>query len=605
MGSSLTKYCLQELTDYLEFERLCNDLMSLEGYPSIEPLGGFSDKGRDAIHIGIGDKTTIFAYSVREDWRAKLSEDANKIKKHDHKCDNLVFITTSDFSSGERDEAINTIKNDYGWKLDLYGCERLRMLLDVKHPQIKNIHPQIFPPEFLQAQENIQQVSYGEYLFISSVIEDSPFSDWLIRKLTAAGYAVWHERLNLLGGEIYPNDVDEVIKNKTFRMIALYSNNSLQNLEVMRQRTLALSIGREQKANFVIPINVDGIDFNQLDNVTKLLNFIPFESNWAFGLQQLLKKLESINCPQPLADGRSSAVEMVPENDVISLEAEPLYSNCLQIETIPRNIVFFKANQEIPRDAWSKLRHQWAFRKTGNLFLSFQFPPEEIANQLEINQVGTAPWTRMTQIEGINSKNLVSELLKKSLYVKSHEKGLKFCNESKLDYFPSGLFDGERLYFTRPDNSRTFVKVAGQRKYITGEYYQYNLAPTFYIDQNLFGDFTLLIGTRIRLTDVNGVVLASRTAISRRKHLCKYWWNREWFNRFLAICEFLSADGEITIGHHTNQKIAIKATPMQVVAPIGINEDEIENLAYYRNEYLTSISDGGLDDSNLEGLDNA
>jgi hypothetical protein len=38
-------------------------------------LGGFSDKGRDAIHVSrFSGEITIFAYSVREDWNKKLNE---------------------------------------------------------------------------------------------------------------------------------------------------------------------------------------------------------------------------------------------------------------------------------------------------------------------------------------------------------------------------------------------------------------------------------------------------------------------------------------------------------------------------------------------------
>lgn len=152
MGSNVTIYCLKNITDYFEFERLCHDLMSLEGYSSIEPLGGFSDKGRDAIHVSRSDETTIFAYSVREDWRAKLAEDASKISKHGHTCDQLVFVTTARFTAGERDEAVDFIRDECGWKLELYGVERLRILLDVQHPRVKEIHPQIFPPQLLTFQ---------------------------------------------------------------------------------------------------------------------------------------------------------------------------------------------------------------------------------------------------------------------------------------------------------------------------------------------------------------------------------------------------------------------------------------------------------------------
>jgi hypothetical protein len=33
-------YCLEHITDYDQFERLCHDLMVLEGRDNLEPLGG-------------------------------------------------------------------------------------------------------------------------------------------------------------------------------------------------------------------------------------------------------------------------------------------------------------------------------------------------------------------------------------------------------------------------------------------------------------------------------------------------------------------------------------------------------------------------------------
>ena len=170
MSANPTIYCLEEVTDYLEFERLCHDLMSLKGYDSIEPLGGFNDKGRDAIHVNKSNVTTIFAYSVREDWRAKLAEDAEKVYKHQHKCDEFVFITTAKFTAYQRDEAVVNIKNEFGWQLQLYGVERLRILLEVDHPQIKERYPGIFPPELLAIQDRINDSTNRDYLFISFLL---------------------------------------------------------------------------------------------------------------------------------------------------------------------------------------------------------------------------------------------------------------------------------------------------------------------------------------------------------------------------------------------------------------------------------------------------
>ena len=192
-----TKYCLQELTDYIGFESLCHDLMALEGYPKIEPLGGFSDKGRDALHIDNSGKVTIFAYSVREDWRAKLAEDVAKIKKHGHECDEIVFLSTSDFTAHQRDEAVISVKDDYGWGLKLYGLERLRILLDSKHPHIKQNHPAIFPPVFLKSAAAFQTLT-KDHLLVVSADNDSVFAEWLARRLTVEGYAVWCRSIRAL-----------------------------------------------------------------------------------------------------------------------------------------------------------------------------------------------------------------------------------------------------------------------------------------------------------------------------------------------------------------------------------------------------------------------
>ena len=51
-------------------------------------------------------------------------------------------------------------------------------------------------------------VSGTDHLFISYATENTVFADWLARKLMSEGYKVWYDRLNLLGGESYPANID-------------------------------------------------------------------------------------------------------------------------------------------------------------------------------------------------------------------------------------------------------------------------------------------------------------------------------------------------------------------------------------------------------------
>lgn len=139
-------YCLDHVTDYRQFERFCHDLMAMEGFQSIEPLGGIKDKGRDAIYVNLKDGiTTIFAYTVRKDWQKKLEEDRNSIFASGHNCHQVVFVCTSAFTSTERDAAIDVTRAVHKWNLQLYGLERIRIICNL-HSKIIDRHPQIFTP---------------------------------------------------------------------------------------------------------------------------------------------------------------------------------------------------------------------------------------------------------------------------------------------------------------------------------------------------------------------------------------------------------------------------------------------------------------------------
>lgn len=66
-----------------------------------------------------------------------------------------------------------------------------------------------------------------DHLFVSHASEDGVLAEWLSLKLTAEGYKVWCDKTKLLGGEPYPIDIDNAIKNSTFRFLSLLSRNSI------------------------------------------------------------------------------------------------------------------------------------------------------------------------------------------------------------------------------------------------------------------------------------------------------------------------------------------------------------------------------------------
>lgn len=170
MGSRATKYDLENVTDYIQFEFFSNNLMSEVGYTNIEPLGGHKDRGRDAIDIDRSTgKVTIFTYSVREDWDDKLDEDLEKIKKHGHTCNTVVFLTTSSPTATQKDNKKEEVRKRYGWDLEFYDLERIATLVDTQHKELRFLHRDVFFMssfiiERLSPGNDLDPTSYAEYV---------------------------------------------------------------------------------------------------------------------------------------------------------------------------------------------------------------------------------------------------------------------------------------------------------------------------------------------------------------------------------------------------------------------------------------------------------
>ena len=47
MSADRITYCLERVSSYRDFERLCSGLLAGTDYPGIDPLGGTGDGGRD------------------------------------------------------------------------------------------------------------------------------------------------------------------------------------------------------------------------------------------------------------------------------------------------------------------------------------------------------------------------------------------------------------------------------------------------------------------------------------------------------------------------------------------------------------------------------
>ena len=577
MGADPIVYCLQQVTDYDQFERFCNDLMSAEGYKNLEPLGGRGDKGRDAIRICLTDSDDIFifAYSVREDWRRKLKEDADRIKQVGHKLNRLVFSCTAHYNATERDEAVKFIRENYGWTLELYGIERIRTLLSTVHERIITKHPHIFTPPFFPRAGG-QTLSFSPDLIIIDFADpDETLASWLTRKLKLHGYLVWCRSIDPVGGESINDTTEALLEQRAALCVSLLSQPAISDNDLSYRRAAAIRTGKKKNAPFLIPVIAQPIYDDTLDSNTRPLKKISFVDSWQTGLNQLIGILESANCPKA-EGGKHFALNSFFSDDVVLDQEETIISNIFQVLKIPETIHRFESLSGIPSSLKGEVSSRWAFRQVNpTTFLSFHFPPDEDASKFKLSKKGGAVWESINDIDGIYAKNLVPELIKKSLVVACQKKGLQFCTNSFLPYFPPGLLKSDRFYFDFYNDTKTFIKVSGERKYFrpgASEYYRYYLSPNFYVSERNEGTYAVIVHVHIRLTDLSGKCLKGRKVISRRKSLCKDWFNDDWAKKITGIMQFIGDAGKITIGDSGKDMIVINSRPCMWTVPLSINE---------------------------------
>lgn len=589
MAADPIVYCLEQVTDYDQFERLCHDLMALSGYPEIEPLGGSKDKGRDAIHVnrsGTPAVATVFAYSVREDWLKKLNEDAGKVKKWGHPCDKLVFLSTAYFTSAERDNAIASVARDFGFAVELHGIERLRVMLATTHERVVAKHPQIFCPPFFPQAGGVSLAESRDFLIIDYAEGDEALAVWLARRLSLSGFSVWCRSLAPIAGSSLSETVESLVRQRAFRYLPVLSDAAMKNADFTARRAAAAALAKDA----LLPLFAENVPASVLDSRLRNIEPVRFSDGWAKAFGQLLDVLNAANCPRATADPGIVLRSFIAP-DVLRLSPETVISNRFRFLFVPQIIRGFNLSKALDEASELEAGSSWAFRRVDpRRVLAFADPPEAIRDKFGVREKGGGLWQSVGLIDGIRTSYLACELARKSLEVACFQKGLLRCSERRNIYFPENLLSSDRLYFSRRPGARTFVNVAGRRKLWrpTGSsYYRYHLSPSFSVksldeESSLL---TTLTRVRVRITDDDGKLLPGRSTVSRRKHLCAAWFNDEWLNRTLAIMQWLGAEGRVTVGTG-DQRVDVSGEPDSWEVPVSINEEAIPHARADREDVL-------------------
>jgi len=411
------------------------------------------------------------------------------------------------------------------------------------------------------------------HLFVNYATEDGVFVNWLCLRLLREGYSVWCDRLKLLGGESYPADIDDAISNRTFRFIAVLSKNSIKKANPLKERTLALQLGRARKENFLIPLNLDGLPPTELGWMQSDLTFVPF-TNWKEGLAQLIKNLEQSQAPK--ANTPTSVKELLEAGSCIKHEPEQLWSNLVPITSIPADLYRFEHELVMNEDAARAALKTWPhYRENATVCWAFQPPPPDLTRQYKFAGRGSCRNWRTATGPDINFYNIGKRVLNASLRHALLALGLEEDKETGYVFFPNKP-EFSRFNFRTPTGS-SWLRAVGTRSFWSSGNkisVRYHLSPVLSAWLDFGGRDVVRVRVRLFITELDGKAVKPTQMQARRKAICKSWWNYEWLMRVFAILQVLGGTGtaeQFEIGAFENA-VVLKRFPLGFQADKTLDE---------------------------------
>lgn len=411
------------------------------------------------------------------------------------------------------------------------------------------------------------------HLFISYASEDSVLASWLARKLAARGHPVWFDQMKLLGGEPWPQTIDDAIKHRSFRVLGLISKHSLRKSKPTGERTLALRIGEQRKiSDFMIPLRIDS---SELDWVTTPISYIPFTSGWADGWRALLAKLDKICAPRSLSNAALLAASSFPKgDDLINKTGETLYTNVLQIRSFPQKLRVYRISDGFDEEEWKRLKAGWAFYEIAReALVALVPPPKEFSGKITPTSEQLL-WAECELFRNVKARNIAANLIIEALSRRLKIAGcLPHPNEKLAGtfYVPASFTENGKLSFNGFRGKKTWLLIQGKVTFHRGsdrEVNYHNFAFRLRLARGLNGPFYVQLTPTLVFFDANGAPIVDKSVGSRRRRMTKMWFNDKWLTRLMAAEQLLS-----NLPTAGEDDLVLEPGLLQLSSPVGIREE--------------------------------
>lgn len=434
-----------------------------------------------------------------------------------------------------------------------------------------------------------------ELVFISHANpEDNAFAVWLATQLANAGYGVWCDVTQLLGGEKFWNDITEAIEQFAFRVLFVSTLESNRKRGTLRE--LRIACETETKLllkDFIVPLKVDEFPFESTDNRISDRNFVRFEENWADGLSQLLELLEREGAPKSPAAGPACVSDWyqrsINSQRRVVVSNETCHSNWFPL-SLPEHIYFHRCNGPIEQLATLSNDLSHPSKVHSEFLVTFAAPPDihdflgSTIDLAESKQFTSSEFvlagSESPEIAAFDARNIVSNLVRQAWEADMQREGLvPYTLASGLNawFFKHNHLDFNRAYLSGTGRKR-YRQLVGTKSKRTPEglrvpdgYWHYAVSAS----PQLVPFPKLVLRHHVVFTDDGETPWQCAKRMHRaRRGVCKNWWNAEWRDRLFAFCNQISGDDQlILLSVGETERIEMNAQPMTFVSPRTYFED--------------------------------
>lgn len=436
-----------------------------------------------------------------------------------------------------------------------------------------------------------------EMIFISHANpEDNEFTRWLALQLAREGYPVWCDLTKLLGGEVFWENAEEALRDRTAKFLYVLSKTSNEKPGVRNELAVAAAVKRKEKLkDFIIPLAIDSLAPADFNIEIARINAISFRERWPAGFATLVAKLEKDDVKKKAQFGPAAVSswwrQFADASGGLKEKPETLITNWYPLE--PTSL-FFHALEQTGELRSEDVESEPAYPAVRfNQYLVSFAPGEDFAGRYRfdtrIQRSITSiinPSTNQNSTHRLwsfrDERSTLATLLRLAWDRLLLEKGLSsysFANGRKGLYFIKGQVPDDRISFIDANGAKTWRDVIGYKtlKNSDGEakgmrhwHFCLEARPT---SHPVIG-FTMR--PHVVFSDDGLAIWDSADRMHRaRRSQCKGWWNDKWRGLIGATVSWLSSgDSTIKIKVGSNTTLRIAATPIRIESPVSYDEPE-------------------------------